>query len=61
MSKVYCDNCAHLGEPHRRSCHAPGNTKTVDKWYQADVVELKRSPHKINRRNNCPWFKAREK
>jgi len=59
-SNVFCKDCKYfdyeyfIEDPFERCMH-PENKK-VKKSYRNEYFEYKKSPKKINKRNNCKWF-----
>ena len=61
--KVYCINCKFfdigminvIGLRFHEQCDYPGNLKKVNTWKEEKNVH-KRSPRRINWRNNCKWY-----
>ena len=57
MEKVYCSNCEYLGETAREyKCIHSQNTKAKDTWLKV-IYGYMVSPHKLNKHNDCSWYK----
>ena len=64
MNKIFCQKCRFLLTRNihmemEYECHHPNNRKQKDIWLRK-TVSYKKEPQKINKNNNCVWFKKRE-
>ena len=58
MDKVYCINCEYLSgdEAAIWLCDYPENIEYQDCWFKR-IKNNKREPNRINKDNNCKWYK----
>ena len=62
--KIYCKDCMFLERNglggNLYNCSYPDNTKMIkiNYWYWQEYRnKYKRTPQKINKHNNCKWFR----
>ena len=58
MSKIYCKNCKYISGDKTVIwlCNYPGNIEYRDNWLERRMNH-KQMPMKMNKDNNCKWFK----
>ena len=61
---IYCYGCEHSAyylstQSGNDECNAPENINSKKKYFGISIKHIRR-PEKINKNNDCKWFKPRE-